>query len=137
MKSPPNAYASASGRILLSLIFVWSGCGKLAAPAATKAYMAAMGMPLVELAYIGAVAVELGLGLALLLGYRSRVAAVALAVFAVITGLIFHHDFADQGQMINFMKNLAMAGGLLQIAAFGSDRFSLDALRGKQGLAAA
>lgn len=140
MTSTTNTYAtytSAAGRVLLSLIFVWSGIGKLAAPAATKAYMVAMGMPLVDLAFAGAVAVELGLGLALLFGYRTRVAATILAAFAVVTGFIFHHDFGDLNQMINFMKNLAMAGGLLQISAFGGDGFSLDALRAKPRLATA
>jgi putative oxidoreductase len=119
------------GRILLSLIFVVSGFGKLAAPAATKAYMAAMSVPLIDLAYIGAVAVELGVGLALLLGYRTRIAGLILAVFSVVTGLIFHSNFGDQNQMIHFMKNLAMAGGMLQVAAYGSEYFSIDALLNK------
>jgi putative oxidoreductase len=119
------------GRVLLSLIFVVSGFGKLAAPAATKAYMAAMSVPLIDLAYVGAVAVELGVGLALLLGYRTRIAGLILAVFSVVTGLIFHSNFGDQNQMIHFMKNLAMAGGMLQVAAYGSEYFSIDALLNK------
>lgn len=130
--NPVSGYAAGAGRILLSLIFVASGFGKLAAPAATKAYMAAMGMPLVNLFYVGAVAIELGLGLALLFGYRTRLAAVLLAAFALVTGFIFHHNFADQNQMIHFMKNLAIAGGMLQVVAFGADTFSFDALRGKR-----
>ena len=133
MNTTNNAarYSAAAGRILLSSIFVWSGFGKLMAPAATKAYMVAMGMPLADIAYLVALAVELGLGLALLLGYRTRLAAAALAAFALVTGFIFHHDFADQGQMINFMKNVAIAGGLLQVAAYGASAFSLDALLGR------
>lgn len=130
--SPLGKVAAGTGRILLSLIFVASGFGKLVAPAATKAYMAAMGMPLVDLFYAGAVAIELGLGLALLFGYRTRLAAALLAAFALVTGFIFHHNFADQNQMIHFMKNLAIAGGMLQVAAFGADTFSFDALRGKR-----
>jgi putative oxidoreductase len=132
VSTPAAKVAASAGRILLSLIFVSSGFGKLAAPAATKAYMAAMGMPLVDLFYVGAVAIELGLGLALMFGYRTRLAAALLAAFALVTGFIFHHNFADQNQMIHFMKNLAIAGGMLQVAAFGADTFSFDALRGKR-----
>jgi putative oxidoreductase len=120
--------AGATGRVLLSLIFVWSGFGKLSAPAATKAYMAAMAMPMVDVGYVVAVAVELGLGLALLFGYKTRFAALILAGFSIVTGFIFHTNFADQAQMINFMKNVAMAGGFLQVAAFGATAYSIDAL---------
>lgn len=131
-QSPAAATVTAAGRVLLSLIFVSSGFGKLMAPAATKAYMVAMAMPMVDLGYIGAVAVELGLGLALLFGYRSKFAAAILAGFAIVTGFIFHSNFGDQNQMIHFMKNLAMAGGLLQIAVLGAGAFSIDALLAKR-----
>jgi putative oxidoreductase len=140
MKSTNQTFVAAPaviGRVLLSLIFVTSGFGKLVAPAATKAYMAAMSVPLIDLAYAGAVAVELGVGLALLLGYRTRVAGLILAGFSIITGLIFHSNFADQNQMIHFMKNLAMAGGMLQVAAYGSEYFSIDALRRKSNAGSA
>jgi putative oxidoreductase len=133
MKSNQTLIAAPAvvGRVLLSLIFVSSGFGKLVAPAATKAYMAAMAVPLIDLAYAGAVAMELGVGLALLLGYRTRLAGLLLAAFSLVTGFIFHSNFGDQNQMIHFMKNLAMAGGLLQVAAYGSEYFSIDALRRK------
>jgi len=127
---------AAAGRILLSAIFVWSGWGKLTAPAATKAYMAAMAMPMVDVGYVVAVLIELGLGLALLVGFKARWAALVLAGFSVVTGLIFHTNFGDQAQAINFMKNVAMAGGFLQVAAFGAGAFSIDALLGKRQAAA-
>ena len=114
------------GRILLATIFVLSGLGKLGAPAATQGYIAAMGMPAPLLAYLGAVAMELGGGLLLLVGYRTKLVAAALALFCIVTAFIFHHALADQNQMIHFLKNFAMAGGLLQLVAYGAGRISLD-----------
>ena len=114
------------GRILVATIFVMGGIGKLAAPGATQGYIASVGLPVPLLAYIVALVVELGGGLLLLVGYRTRIAATVLAAFCVFTALVFHHALGDQNQMIHFLKNFAMAGGLLQLAAFGSSRFSLD-----------
>jgi putative oxidoreductase len=114
------------GRILLAITFIISGLGKLGAPGPTQGYIAAMGMPAPLLAYIGAVAVEVGGGALLLLGYRTKLVALVLALFCVVTAFIFHHALADQNQMIHFFKNLAMAGGLLQVAAFGSGSIGLD-----------
>ena len=115
------------GRVLLAAIFVMSGLGKVAAPAATLAYMKAAGLPLAPLGLAGSALVELSGGLALILGYRTRLAATILAVFALVTAAIFHSALADQNQLIHFFKNVAMAGGLLQVVAFGGGRFSLDA----------
>jgi putative oxidoreductase len=114
------------GRILLAAIFVLSGVGKLGAPAATQGYIAAMGMPAPLLGFLGAVAIELGGGLLLLVGYRTKLVAAVLAAFCIVTAFIFHHALADQNQMIHFLKNFAMAGGLLQLVAYGSGRISLD-----------
>jgi len=114
------------GRVLLATIFVMSGLSKLGAPAATQGYIAAMGMPAPLLAYVGSIAVELGGGLLLLAGYRTKVVAAALAAFCVVTAFIFHHALGDQNQMIHFLKNFAMAGGLLQLVAFGPGRIALD-----------
>jgi putative oxidoreductase len=75
------------------------------------------------------VIVEVGGGILLLLGYQTRLAALVLAIFSIAAAICFHHNFADQNQMINFMKNLAMAGGLLQVVAFGAGSLSLDAKR--------
>src|ERR1700760_1661757 len=116
------------GRILVAAIFVLSGLGKIGAPAATQGYIAAMGMPAPLLAYIGAIVVELGGGLLLLAGYRTKLVAAALAVFSIVTAFVFHHALADQNQMIHFLKNFAMAGGLLQFVAYGAGRISVDSL---------
>lgn len=120
-----------AGRILLAAIFVLSGIGKVADPAGTIAYIGAVGLPLAPLAFAGAVAVELGGGIALILGYRTRVMASALAMFSVLTAIAFHSNFVDQNQMIHFMKNIAMAGGLLQVIAFGGGRLSLEGRNSK------
>ncbi|MFM0199288.1 DoxX family protein [Paraburkholderia fungorum] len=121
------------GRILIGAPFVMSGLGKLAAYGATVGYIAAMGLPVPPLAFIVAVLTELGGGLLLLSGYRARVVSLAMAVFCVVTALFFHHHFADQNQMVHFLKNVMMAGGLLQIAYFGAGAFSLDARSGRAG----
>ncbi|MDP9423989.1 MAG: DoxX family protein [Pseudomonadota bacterium] len=115
------------GRILLATIFVMSGAAKLADPAGTIGYIGAAGLPLAPVAYAGAVAIELGGGIALILGYRTRIVAATLALFSLLAAMGFHSAFADQNQMIHFMKNVAMAGGLLQVVAFGGGRLSLDA----------
>jgi putative oxidoreductase len=114
------------GRILVATIFILSGLGKIAAPAATQGYITAMGLPAPMLAYIGSIAIELGGGLLLLAGYRTKLIAAALALFSIVTAFIFHHALADQNQMIHFLKNFAMAGGLLQFVAYGAGRISLD-----------
>jgi putative oxidoreductase len=119
------------GRLLLGLPFAMSGLGKLAAYGATTQLIADAGLPLPPLAFAVAVAVELGGGLFLIFGYRARPAALALAVFSLATAISFHNNFADQNQMIHFLKNVMMAGGLLQIAAFGAGALSLDNRRAK------
>lgn len=124
-----NELLAVTGRVLLAAIFIFFGAGKAADPTGTIGYIGAVGLPFPPLAYACAVALELGGGLALLLGYRTRVVAVALALFSIMTALTFHSNLADQNQLIHFFKNFAMAGGLLQVAAFGAGRFSLDARR--------
>jgi putative oxidoreductase len=114
------------GRLLIGLPFAASGFGKLAAYGKTTALIAAAGLPIPPLAYAVAVAVELGGGLLLIAGYQARLVAIALALFSIATAVSFHSSFADQNQMINFLKNLMMAGGLLQIAAFCAGAISLD-----------
>ncbi|HUD50824.1 DoxX family protein [Parvibaculum sp.] len=118
--------AAPLGRVLLSLIFLIAGAGKLAAPAATIAYIGSHGLPLPQVAYALSLIVEIGGGLLILVGYQARVAGFVLAGFCIVTGFAFHNDFADQAQFINFMKNLAMAGGFLQIVAHGAGGFSID-----------
>jgi len=114
------------GRLLIGLPFAMSGFGKLAAYGPTVAKIAAVGLPVPPLAFAVAVAVELCGGLLLIAGYRARLIAVALALFSLVTAAWFHSNFADQNQMIHFLKNVMMAGGLLQIAAFGAGAISID-----------
>ena len=114
------------GRILISAIFLISGIGKIAAPAATIGYIASAGLPLPEVGYAIAVFIEIAGGIALLAGYHTRLAAAVLAAFSLVAALGFHNHLADQNQFIHFLKNLAMCGGLLQVVAFGAGRFSFD-----------
>ncbi|AZC32199.1 DoxX family protein [Pseudomonas chlororaphis] len=127
--SNTNASISLIGRVLLSAIFILSGFSKVAAPAAMVGYIQSVGLPFPQLALGIAIAVELGGGLLLIAGYRTRLVALGLAVFSVATALAFHNNLGDQNQFIHFFKNIAMAGGLLQVVAYGAGRFSLDARR--------
>ncbi|MDL5602031.1 DoxX family protein [Pseudomonas sp. 91RF] len=124
-----QASAALIGRVLLSVIFILSGFSKLAAPAMMIGYIGSVGLPLPQVALALAIIVEIGGGLALIAGYRTRTVAAVLAAFSVFTALAFHNALADQNQFIHFFKNIAMAGGLLQVVAFGAGRFSLDARR--------
>ena len=124
-------FLPALGRALIGLPFLMSGFGKLAAYGATTAYIASVGLPLPSLGWVIAVVLEIGGGLLLLLGFRLRQVAIALAVFTLATAVFFHNNFADKNQMINFLKNIMIIGGLLQIAHFGAGAFSLDALIGR------
>ena len=114
------------GRVLLAAIFIYAGYGKLMAHAGTVGYIAHGGLPMPELAYVVAVAVELGGGILLLIGWQARAVAAVLALFCIVTAVVFHSDFADRNMMIHFMKNLAIAGGMLQVTAFGGGALSLD-----------
>ncbi len=117
-------YTHLAGRILIALIFVLSGFGKITNPTGTAAYMQAMGVP--ALLLWPTAALELLGGIAIIVGFQTRIVAAALAVFCVVSALIFHSNFADQMQMINFMKNLAMAGGFLFLASSGATALSVD-----------
>ncbi len=124
-----SSFVPTVARVLLASLFLISGFGKLAAPAATKAYIVYAGLPLPDLAYLTAVFVEVGLGLALLLGYRTRLVAALMAAFTLVTAFAFHAHFGDQNQMTHFLKNVAITGGLLEVAVYGAGTFALDALR--------
>ena len=110
-------------RALMAYIFIVSGYGKITGYDATAQYMQAMGVPSGLLPLV--ILLELGGGLALLFGFQTRLAALALAVFSVLAAFLFHSG-SDTGQQINFMKNLAMAGGLLGFFLNGAGRCSLD-----------
>ena len=125
------------GRLLIGLPFAMSGFSKLAAYGPTVAKISAVGLPVPPLAFAVAVVVELGGGLLLIAGYRASLIAVALALFSLMTAAWFHSNFADQNQMIHFLKNVMLAGGLLQIAAFGAGAISVDSHLSKGGEAVA
>jgi putative oxidoreductase len=126
-----SAHIAALGRLLLAVIFLYSGIGKILAPAMTQGYIAAAGLPFPSLAYLIAIVVEVGGGLLLILGFQTKLAGLVLAIFSVAAALAFHHNLADQDQLLHFLKNISMAGGLLQVAAFGAGSFSIDARRGR------
>lgn len=124
-------WASAIGRVALAALFLWSGYGKLAYMDANVGYMKAYGFPAAELLIWPALVVELVAGTMLLVGWKARWAAVALALFTIPATFIFHAYWgvpADQvlNQQIHFMKNLAILGGLLGVFAHGSGRYALD-----------
>ncbi|WP_267221552.1 DoxX family protein [Dyella silvae] len=119
----------AIGRALISTLFILAGLSKLAAPAMTIGYIQSVGLPLPSIGFGLAVLVELVGGITLLLGYRTRIVASVLFVFALATAALFHHNFGDQDQFIHFFKNVAMAGGLLHVVAFGGGPLSLDGRR--------
>jgi putative oxidoreductase len=126
-----NEYAAAFGRLMIATLFLLGGLGKIAAPAATQAYIASVGLPLPIAAYLIAVVVEVGGGLLLAAGYRTTFVATGMAVFTLATAVFFHNHFADQNQFIHFFKNIAIAGGLFQVATFGAGSISIDGLRTK------
>ena len=122
------------GRVLMATIFVFSGIGKALAPEGTLGYIASVGLPFASLALIGAIAIEIGGGALLALGYKTRLVAALLAAFSLVTAFVFHNAIGDQNQLIHLLKNVALAGGLLQVVAFGAGAWSLDAAAGRKGL---
>ena len=120
------------GRLMIGIPFAMSGLSKLGAYGATTAMIGAAGLPFPPLAFVIAVAVELGGGLLLVAGYHTRYVAGILAAFALATAVSFHSNFADQNQMIHFLKNVMMAGGLLQIVTFGAGALSVDNRRNRR-----
>ena len=113
-----------SGRILLSVLFLISGLGKIGAYSGTAAYMAALGVPAALLPVV--IATEVLGAIALIVGWKTRVTAFLLAGFTLLAGVLFHNNFADQIQSIMFFKNVAIAGGLLLLVANGPGALSLD-----------
>ena len=119
------------GRVLIALLFVPAGFGKLTGFAGVVGYIGSVGLPLPQLGAVIAIVVELGVGLMFLVGYKTRIAAIVLAVFTVAASIFFHNYWALPADkaMVNqlmFFKNIAVAGGLLAFAAFGAGRFSID-----------
>ncbi len=132
--TPIQAPALLAARVLLSLIFIVSGVQKITGYEGTAGYMEMMGVPSILLPL--AILVEVGAGLAVLVGWQTRVAALLLAGFSVISGYLFHFaaingadPMADMTQQIMFMKNVTIAGGFLALIATGPGAWSLDARR--------
>ena len=119
-----NNYIMLIGRLLFAQIFLIAGIGKIMGYAGTKAYMAAMGVPGALLPLV--ILLEIGGALALIVGWKTRWVAWALAAFTLVAGLIFHHNIADVMQRINLMKNLAMVGGFMFLAVCGPGALSID-----------
>ena len=117
-------YVNLAGRVLLAHIFLLAGINKITGYSGTQGYMEAMGVPGMLLPLV--ILLEIGGALALIAGWQTRLAAYALALFSIVSALIFHSSLGDQMQMILFMKNWAMAGGLLVLAANGAGAYSLD-----------
>jgi len=124
-----NRYLPLLGRAMIGAPFILSGLGKLAAHDATVGYINSVGLAFPQLAWLIAMTVEIGGGALLLAGYRARLVALVVALFALATAIFFHRNFADQNQMIHFLKNIMIAGGLLQIVYFGAGPMSIDASR--------
>lgn len=112
------------GRVMLAVLFLMSGIGKLSAYSATAAYMHSTGVPGVLLPLV--VLTEVGGSLAIIAGWKTRIVSVLLAGFTLLTALLFHTQFGDQVQMIMFMKNISIAGAFLLLATHGAGRYSLD-----------
>jgi len=131
-----NRFTPLIGRFLISSIFIMSGLSKIGGWEQTAGYMASKGMPAVTLFLAGAIIFEVLGGLSVLLGFKARLGAIALIIFTIPAALIFHNFWAFEGmeqqtQMIMFMKNLAIIGGLLLITSFGSGPLSIDNMKNK------
>jgi putative oxidoreductase len=131
----PSSWPMLIGRVLLALMFVLAGFGKLfGGLEGTAGYIASMGLPMPTVLAAGAGVLELGAGLLLIIGWQARWAALALALFTLVASFIFHAYWslpADQQMMqqLMFMKNLSVVGGLLCVFAFGAGALSLDGRR--------
>lgn len=130
----PNIQATAAlvGRILLAIIFIKSGFGKITGFEGTAAYMASKGLPMTQLLLVGTIVIELLGGIMLVVGYKARWAALAIFLWLIPTTLIFHKfwGLADAKeaatQQIHFLKNITIMGGMLMVYAFGPGRYSVD-----------
>jgi putative oxidoreductase len=123
-----DKYAPVVGRILMAVIFIIAGIGKITGYSGTQGYMESMGVPGMLLPLV--ILTELGGGIALVLGWQTKIVSILLAGFTLLAALIFHSNFGDQGQMINFLKNLAITGGFLILAVHGAGAYSLDNRKG-------
>ncbi len=121
---PLAASGLAVGRVLLAALFILEGWSKVRGYQAAAGYMDRYGVPGVLLPAV--IALELGGGLMLALGWRTRIAAVALAGFCIAAAALFHSQLLDRSHLLHFEKDLAIAGGLLVLAVAGAGRWSVD-----------
>ena len=119
-----NPIFSLAGRVMIALIFILSGLSKISAIEGTQGYMEAMGVPGILIYPV--ILFEVGAGLAIIAGFQTRIVALLLAGFTLFTAFIFHNQLGDQMQFIMFMKNVAIAGGLLFLVRNGAGELSLD-----------
>lgn len=119
-----NKYTHLAGRVLLAIIFIMAGIGKIKDPAGTIGYMASIGLP--ALLLWPTIALDLLGGIAIVVGFQTRIVAIALAGFTVLAACLFHNNMADQMQAIMFLKDISIAGGLLLLTSSGATAFSLD-----------
>ncbi len=131
MKNSEN-YLSLVGRVLMAILFLPAGVGKIFGFAGTVAYISSAGLPLATIAAIGAIVIEVLGGIALVLGIYTRISAIFLALFTLVASMVFHAFWSAPVEQafvtqLLFTKNIAVIGGLLTIAAFGAGKYSLDA----------
>jgi putative oxidoreductase len=119
-----QTFTAPTGRFFLAIMFFMSGLTKISQYAVTQGYMEAMGVPGFLLPLV--ILTEAIGGLAIILGWKTTYAAIALAGFSIVSALLFHADFSNQAEMTNFMKNIAIAGGFLTLFVHGPGAFALD-----------
>lgn len=130
MSHSSHSLAYLIARLLLMALFLVSGLGKLGNLAGTQGYMETMGVPGILL--WPTIVFEIGSGLCILFGFQTRLVAIVLAGFSLVTAFVFHHNLGDATQQIMFLKNLGLAGGFLLLACTGAGRYSIDG-RGRRG----
>lgn len=119
-----QAFSALLGRLFLAMIFIQSGLSKMSDYAATQSYMDAMGVSSALLPLV--IALEVVGGIAIVIGFKARLVALAMAGFSLLSALLFHTNFSDETQTIMLMKNIAIAGGFLMIVAHGAGAYALD-----------
>ena len=124
-----NDFIELGGRVLLAALFIPAGFSKISGYEGVQGYMEAMGVPGVLLPLV--IILEIGGGIALLVGLKTKWMALALAGFTLVAAVLFHYQPADQIQMILFMKNIAVTGGLALLVAIGGGKFSADGFMNK------
>lgn len=125
-----KTYLAPLGRLLMSSLFIWAGIGKLMNPSGTAQYFAHVNIPIPDVMVWIVIIIELIGGLAILVGFKARWVAAVLAIFCLITGFGVHLPAGDYPNMVNFYKNLVMAGGFLYVVAYGAGAISVDASMG-------